>query len=117
MEPYVIQKYNERLRFVLIEKINNLCTEMILWDILVIEYGFSPKKTEAPIDIRAKIRKSLRLPFRKSFRRCNDFLIANINGNNYSVFFDIWSVVLSKNEIVIFDKLKFEDDELLNLIN
>lgn len=116
MEPYVLNK-KENHKFILIEKLNYPSKEMSLWDILKIYYGFDLIPSLRPISYVEKIKQKLGLPTKKpEVYFLMDWLSAEINDNEYKVFFDSWSVALFKNGTIIFDDSKFENGEILQLI-
>jgi len=117
VETYILNKPRERCQFVMVEKLNMLSKEMCLWDILRLDYGFDLIPHCRQISYIDKIKQKLGLPVKKHkvyFKM--DWLRAEINNNEYEVFFDHWSVTLFKNGTVIFDKSRFENDDFFKLI-
>jgi hypothetical protein len=114
MESYIY--YHPTHKFVIFEKINHHSKEMTLWDILKVEYGFTEQTITRPISNYDNLKKWLHLPIKTVKYKSFLCLEQTINDNEYTVYFDIWSVMLSKNGVSIFDKGKFENAELLQLL-
>lgn len=106
---------------VLIEKLNNFSKEMMLWDILILEYGFKKKPFRPFSDdltFLEKIMVKLKIPLKPKFPMFhNDWLYAYIEGVKFDVIFDIWSVSLMRNDITIFDQTRFENKDFLKLLD
>jgi len=99
-------------------------TEKELWDVLKQEYGFTLHKFQVPINSKEEFRRDFLPDFWLKFfpvktveKTSEDWLSTTINGNFYEVFIsDIWYVTARKNGVEIFDKRRFENEELLKLL-
>ena len=104
-------------KHVIIEKENFKVSEMTFLDVLRVEYGFVPKISEVPLTNTQIILKSLGVKIKKHKVYCFDVYVAEINGHKFEVIFDIWSVILRKNEIIIFDESdNFNLDDFYKLL-
>mgnify|MGYP003490244610 CR=1 FL=1 len=105
---------------VLIEKLNNFSQEMMLWDILILEYGFKRKPFGSFRDLTflEKIMVKLKIPLKpKPPMFHNDWLYAYIDGVKFDVIFDSWSVSLMRNDLTIFDQTRFDNKDFLKLLD
>jgi hypothetical protein len=116
MDECIANNKRQTHKFVLIEKINNKSKEMTLWDILKVEYGFTEIKTVWPLSKFEKLQKKLGFPIKNRITFSIGWLISEINGNKYEVYFDHWSVTLYRNGYPIFDKTRFENEDFLQLL-
>ncbi len=89
---------------------------MTLWDILKVEYGFTGKTASRIASKYDEIKSWFNLPFKSVKYKALNTLEAVINENEYTAYFDVWSVVLSRNGVTIFEKENFDNIELLQLL-
>ena len=98
----------------------NLVLEKTLWQALKEDFKFNNHVIVEPTNLFNKIKMRLHLSYKVKERVVDDWLTAEINGNQYEVLMvDIWYVQLWKNGELIFDKrprFGFKNSELLNLI-
>lgn len=99
-------------------------TEKTLWEILKEQYGFKLHVYNVPANSYQEFREMwcpdfwLKLfPLKTVQKTSEDWLSTTINGNFYEVMMvDIWYVQVRKNGIEIFDKRRFENEDLLKLL-
>lgn len=116
MEEFVRNKKNQSHKFVIVEKNNYHSKEMTLWDILKSDYGFTQKITIKPLTSFEKLKLRFGIPVKNKVCSHFNLLISEINSNIYEVYFDTWSVEMTKNGVKIFDSSNFEHEEFLQLI-
>jgi len=95
-----------------------------LWTILKEHYGFKQHVYEIPINSYQEFREFwapkfwLKLfPLKTKKKSSEDWLSANINGNEFEVLMvDCWYVELRKNGETIFSERRFNDADFLKLI-
>jgi hypothetical protein len=110
---------NDKLPYekhVIIEKTNFGVAEITFLETLELDYGFRRKQYEQTLTKSQKILKSFGFYKKTKKFYCFDVYVSDINGNKFEVILDTWSVVLRKNEITIFDKARFENEDFYKLL-